>query len=162
MGRPTKKTADGLAPQVPPRAPAGHHSECACALCTKARRARAPLAPISTSTPKTAPARAPAPQPTEPASAPETSGRRARQCRLCGCDDAWGCDGGCSWIEPDLCSACVRELDGAVLEQALDVAADELVDALIHAPDDAEKDAVARALEKVLAGFGIRRRGAQS
>lgn len=30
------------------------------------------------------------------------------QCRICGCDDDHACEGGCHWIEPDLCSACVR------------------------------------------------------
>lgn len=28
-------------------------------------------------------------------------------CRNCGCTDDYACDGGCSWVEPDLCSACV-------------------------------------------------------
>lgn len=28
-------------------------------------------------------------------------------CRKCGCTDERACDGGCHWIEPDLCSACV-------------------------------------------------------
>lgn len=28
-------------------------------------------------------------------------------CRVCGCTDARACAGGCSWVEPDLCSACV-------------------------------------------------------
>lgn len=27
-------------------------------------------------------------------------------CRECGCTDANGCPGGCSWIEPNLCSEC--------------------------------------------------------
>lgn len=27
-------------------------------------------------------------------------------CRVCGCTDDRACDGGCSWVEPDLCSAC--------------------------------------------------------
>lgn len=30
----------------------------------------------------------------------------ARTCRVCGCSDAWGCDGGCWWTRPDLCSSC--------------------------------------------------------
>jgi hypothetical protein len=30
-----------------------------------------------------------------------------RRCRVCRCTDEDGCDGGCSWVEPDLCSACV-------------------------------------------------------
>lgn len=29
-----------------------------------------------------------------------------RVCRSCGCTDAWGCDGGCSCVEPDHCSSC--------------------------------------------------------
>jgi hypothetical protein len=28
-------------------------------------------------------------------------------CRVCNCTDAFGCDEGCEWVEPDLCSACV-------------------------------------------------------
>jgi len=31
----------------------------------------------------------------------------ARRCRVCGCTDANACPGGCSWVAPDLCSACV-------------------------------------------------------
>jgi ParB/RepB/Spo0J family partition protein len=27
-------------------------------------------------------------------------------CRMCGCTDEEACEGGCSWVEPDLCSAC--------------------------------------------------------
>jgi hypothetical protein len=30
-----------------------------------------------------------------------------RQCRACGCTDDFACDGGCGWVEIDLCSACV-------------------------------------------------------
>lgn len=139
-----KKNTSAL-PPVPPRAPAGHHAACACGLCTRARRARAPLPSRPTDATDTAPK----------ASSPGSLGT----CRVCGCDDEWGCEAGCSWAEPDLCSSCVRELDGKALDAALRVAADELVDALINAPDDGETDAVAHALEKVLAGFGIRRAG---
>lgn len=32
-----------------------------------------------------------------------------RQCRECGCTDDFACDGGCSWVETDLCSVCVSE-----------------------------------------------------
>ncbi|MBZ9715341.1 hypothetical protein [Deinococcus multiflagellatus] len=31
----------------------------------------------------------------------------ARHCRICLCTDAWGCEEGCSWAGPDLCSSCV-------------------------------------------------------
>jgi len=27
-------------------------------------------------------------------------------CRKCGCTEYDACEGGCSWVEPDLCSAC--------------------------------------------------------
>lgn len=30
-----------------------------------------------------------------------------RSCRVCGCTDEYGCDVGCEWVGPDLCSACV-------------------------------------------------------
>jgi ParB family chromosome partitioning protein len=30
-----------------------------------------------------------------------------RVCRVCGCTDDRACEGGCSWVEADLCSACV-------------------------------------------------------
>lgn len=30
-------------------------------------------------------------------------------CRVCGCTDELACDEGCSWREPDFCSACGSE-----------------------------------------------------
>lgn len=30
-------------------------------------------------------------------------------CRVCGCTDAKACEGGCYWVEADLCSACALE-----------------------------------------------------
>ena len=35
-----------------------------------------------------------------------TSAGNIRTCRACGCDDFHACEGGCSWTEQDLCSAC--------------------------------------------------------
>lgn len=35
---------------------------------------------------------------------------RRRACRICGCTDARACQGGCSWIERDLCSSCVDRM----------------------------------------------------
>jgi len=29
-----------------------------------------------------------------------------RTCRVCGCHDHAACEGGCSWVEADLCSTC--------------------------------------------------------
>lgn len=39
-------------------------------------------------------------------------------CRVCGCYELAACDVGCSWVEPDLCSAC--EGRPAQLRDALD------------------------------------------
>lgn len=33
-----------------------------------------------------------------------------QECRVCGCTDAVACEGGCYWIEKDLCSACWHEI----------------------------------------------------
>jgi hypothetical protein len=30
-------------------------------------------------------------------------------CRVCGCTEEDACEGGCSWIEDDLCSACHKK-----------------------------------------------------
>jgi hypothetical protein len=35
-------------------------------------------------------------------------------CRLCGCTDDNACFGGCYWVEPDLCSECVGDGEGAL------------------------------------------------
>lgn len=32
-----------------------------------------------------------------------------KKCRVCGCDDFHACPGGCSWVEPGLCSACAGD-----------------------------------------------------
>jgi hypothetical protein len=37
------------------------------------------------------------------------SGVIVRSCRVCGCTDEFACDGGCEWVEADLCSHCVEE-----------------------------------------------------
>lgn len=29
------------------------------------------------------------------------------ECRVCGCSALEPCDGGCIWVQPDLCSSCV-------------------------------------------------------
>lgn len=37
-------------------------------------------------------------------------------CKKCGCTNERACPGGCYWVEPDLCSACVTFLeDGSAL-----------------------------------------------
>lgn len=35
-------------------------------------------------------------------------------CRVCGCTDDNACQGGCWWVEPDLCSACADDAEGEV------------------------------------------------
>jgi len=32
-----------------------------------------------------------------------------RMCRVCGCSDVTPCEGGCYWVEEDLCSACAEK-----------------------------------------------------
>lgn len=34
---------------------------------------------------------------------------KERACRECGCTDQQGCDGGCAWVETDLCSTCISK-----------------------------------------------------
>jgi hypothetical protein len=38
-------------------------------------------------------------------------GRIDGVCRLCGCTDDFGCESGCAWVEPDLCSRCAPFLE---------------------------------------------------
>lgn len=42
----------------------------------------------------------------EVAGRPNLTAFGVAQCRVCGCTDQCACPGGCSWVEPDLCSAC--------------------------------------------------------
>lgn len=30
------------------------------------------------------------------------------KCRKCGCSELQACSGGCRWVEPDLCSECMK------------------------------------------------------
>ena len=39
-----------------------------------------------------------------------------RACRVCGCTEDNACEGGCWWVEDDLCSACVVDDKQARLE----------------------------------------------
>lgn len=32
-------------------------------------------------------------------------------CRVCGCSDYDPCEGGCSWVEEDLCSVCLEKIN---------------------------------------------------
>lgn len=46
----------------------------------------------------------------------------ARFCRTCGCTDVYGCDGGCSWVDEDLCSLCA-EAAASVADPGIDLPA---------------------------------------
>ncbi len=35
---------------------------------------------------------------------------RIRKCRVCGCTEDHACEGGCYWVELDLCSACEEQM----------------------------------------------------
>ena len=55
---------------------------------------------------------------------PATPAAGAQVCRDCGCTDEKACEGGCTWVEPDLCSACKQighdsGLSGLVSEIAI-------------------------------------------
>jgi hypothetical protein len=42
----------------------------------------------------------------------EEAGVEERHCRVCGCTEDNACEGGCSWVEDDLCSACAEKEGG--------------------------------------------------
>jgi hypothetical protein len=44
----------------------------------------------------------------EPVPRPDLAVFGIRACRRCGCTEAVGCPGGCSWVAADLCSGCAR------------------------------------------------------
>jgi len=37
--------------------------------------------------------------------------KQERTCRVCGCTDDQACEGGCHWVEDDLCSSCAPKED---------------------------------------------------
>ena len=39
-------------------------------------------------------------------------------CRECGCTDTRACEGGCWWVEPDLCSSCAPSKARAARQRA--------------------------------------------
>ena len=47
-----------------------------------------------------------------------------RVCRICGCTEDNACEGGCSWVEEDLCSACVDAEGNSVSDDDQDDAED--------------------------------------
>ena len=43
-----------------------------------------------------------------------------RSCRGCGCTDERACPGGCSWVTPNLCSACSFQISSKAAQDLLD------------------------------------------
>jgi hypothetical protein len=41
---------------------------------------------------------------------------RDRKCRVCGCSECAACDGGCFWVEWDLCSECGEHADSVQIQ----------------------------------------------
>lgn len=39
--------------------------------------------------------------------------RENQKCRICGCTWDNACEGGCHWVEPDLCSNCIEQEERA-------------------------------------------------
>lgn len=84
------------------------------------------------------------------------AGAAARACRLCACTDLYGCLEGCSWVEADLCSACVRELAPKRYRELVQAAVDKLT-SLHDWPDRRElADEMKPAIRALLAEVGIR------
>ena len=50
-----------------------------------------------------------------------------RRCRICGCTEEHGCEYGCYWVEPDLCSAC------AVSDEFMETHAREMASSVVQA-----------------------------
>jgi len=57
------------------------------------------------------------PQAADYPAGPDLAALGIRACRNCGCTEASGCEGGCWWVEPDLCSNCALDpaLEGVAL-----------------------------------------------
>lgn len=49
---------------------------------------------------------------TQPAVAASDDKKKQDACRVCGCTEDNACEGGCYWVEPDLCSQCAEAVDG--------------------------------------------------
>lgn len=49
----------------------------------------------------------------------EQKGNAIRKCRVCGCTDNNACEGGCHWVEQDLCSNCVDISENETAEEKL-------------------------------------------
>lgn len=69
-------------------------------------------------------------------------------CRVCGCTEEAGCEGGCTWVEDDLCSSCVPQQATAPTAEAatpLATLEPEVPAAPKEAPTPAPKPAAAQA-----------------
>lgn len=66
-----------------------------------------------------------------------------RTCRICGCTEDNACEGGCSWVEEDLCSACVDAEDDLIVNED-DESTDEISKSIIQNEDVDWKSADAK------------------
>jgi len=79
----------------------------------------------------------------------------ARKCRVCGCTEDNACEGGCSWVEDDLCSACADKEsdDDDVEEDDVDVDTSESQEVLPEVNSDVatkfQQDEYSTAQEKL-------------
>lgn len=70
-------------------------------------------------------------------------------CRVCGCTDDHACEGGCYWVEPDLCSRCAEIIEQEEKEEAGEEPIQEAAPTGDAAVDPNTFDAAARlAIEK--------------
>lgn len=67
-----------------------------------------------------------------------------RVCRVCGCTEDNACEGGCSWVEEDLCSACVDDKKENEEETKEDEADVEAPAALVEAKSEVFKPKTAK------------------
>ena len=44
---------------------------------------------------------------------PRLPKRKKQRCRICGCTQDNACEGGCYWVEEDLCSQCMENPEEA-------------------------------------------------
>lgn len=56
---------------------------------------------------------------------PDVTVLQIAACRSCGCTDRCGCEAGCSWFEPDLCSSCANGDDPSMADGDMDDASTE-------------------------------------
>lgn len=75
-------------------------------------------------------------------------------CRMCGCTDEDACPEGCTWVQADLCSECVRHIDPKVYGAIVDATAKRIGK---HSAGCSSRSCVVGALRDMLSEFGVLR-----